>query len=341
MDNQTTNRRTWAIVSIVAVILAGGVITFLVIRSHRWRPRTIFVQGAVVRRNEDPRRRLPISGVTVTATDGLVSASAKSDASGYFSLRYRENVWPRQTLQLSFRDPGYEALDMSVPIGLRHALKKLYVAELQPVAPEAASVTSKGQIVVSNIRIRYSVNTQGDENIGSVARTFQVENKGNVPCNGEGPCSPDGVWKASVGSLTLDAGPNNQFRDVRASCIAGPCPFTRLDSSGFEQGGQVIAARALNWSDTVTFLLEAEVFRTSSQSNVRQSYPVIFGRTLNFTLPATQEGATIEATLDGAPMVFPLGPELYLSWATCTERTNKEGERSTVFRCELKPGYRF
>jgi len=68
---------------------------------------------------------------------------------------------------------------------------------------------------------------------------------------------------------------------------------------------------------------------------------VIFGQTLNFTLPPTQEGVSIEADMDGTPMVFPLGPDLALSWATCTSRSNREGEHSTVYRCELKPGYNF
>ena len=101
------------------------------------------------------------------------------------------------------------------------------------------------------------------------------------------------------------------FRNMRASCIAGPCPFTRIDSSGFVHGGRNITVSATNWSDTATFLFEAEVFRTTISSSVRHSYPVIFGRTLNFTLPPTQEGVSIEADLNGAPMVFPLGPDLY------------------------------
>jgi hypothetical protein len=172
-------------------------------------------------------------------------------------------------------------------------------------------------------------------------KTFQVVNNRNVPCNRQAPCSPDGNWKAATGSVTMDAGPDHEYRDVRASCIAGPCPFTRIDSSGFSQGGRVITATALDWSDTATFLLEAEVFRTVVDSNVRESYPVTFGQTLNFTLPPTEEGVSILAELDGVPMVFPMGPDLYLSWATCTARTNREAEKSTVYRCELKPGYRF
>jgi hypothetical protein len=40
-------------------------------------------------------------------------------------------------------------------------------------------------------------------------------------------------------------------------------------------------------------------------------------------------------------MFFPLGPALFLSWATCTASTNGEDEKTTVYRCELKPGFRF
>ncbi len=81
--------------------------------------------------------------------------------------------------------------------------------------------------------------------------------------------------------------------------------------------------------------------QSDASGGVRHSYPVIFERTLNFTLPEREEGVSIEAELNGAPMVFPLGPQLYLSWATCIVRTNAEAEKSTVYRCELKPGYRF
>ena len=319
----------------------GCVIVVLVVRSHLWRPRTIAIQGAVIRRDPDPRHQLPISNVTVTASDGLLALATESDASGYFKLNFKENFWPGQTVQLSFRDPQYKPFEMKLPIGIRSAAKRLYVAELSPLAPEQEPAPGRKQSVVANVHIRYTVNAQGEENIGSAVKTFQVVNKGNVPCNGEGPCSPDGVWKAASGELTLEAGSGNAFRNVRASCIAGPCPFTRIDPSGFQLGGPVITARALDWSDTATFLVEAEVYRNSINSNVRESYPVIFGSTLNFVLPATAEGVSIEADLDKTPMVFPLGPELFLSWADCTARASRDSASSTVYRCELKPDYRF
>ena len=72
---------------------------------------------------------------------------------------------------------------------------------------------------------------------------------------------------------------------------------------------------------------------------VRETYPVIFGRALNFSLPPAAEGPSIEADLDGAPIVFPLGPELLLRWADCHVGTDKD--QSRTFRCELRPGFQF
>jgi hypothetical protein len=72
---------------------------------------------------------------------------------------------------------------------------------------------------------------------------------------------------------------------------------------------------------------------------VRDSYPVIFGRALNFSLPPAAEGPSIEAELDGVAIVFPLGPNLFLRWADCHVGVDKD--QSTTYRCELKPGYQF
>jgi len=313
----------------------------LLVHMHHWRPRSLTIQGAVIRKDEDTRKESPISDVDVIASDGVTSTSTRSDAAGYFRIVFPEAVLPGQTLNLSFHHADYEPLGMKLPTGLRLASRGLYVAAMTP-GPEQPAVGSDTHVsVVSNIRVRYTVNAQSEDNIGSAVKTFQVINKGNIPCNGHAPCSPDGTWKASTGSVSLDAGPDNEFRNARASCIAGPCPFTRIDSSDYVNGGRTISASALVWSDTATFLLEAEVFRTAISSRVRELYPVVFGKALHFTLPPTQEGVSLEADVNGVPMVFPLGPELYMSWATCSVRSNADAEKTTVYRCELKPGYQF
>ena len=47
----------------------------------------------------------------------------------------------------------------------------------------------------------------------------------------------------------------------------------------------MIRAAVRNWSDTVAYLLEAEVAQVVASDVIRHSYPVIFNRTMNFTLP--------------------------------------------------------
>jgi hypothetical protein len=336
-----TLRKTLAltIIALIAAIVVGRML-----RIHRLKTlsirRSIPIQGAVIRRDADPKNELPIQGVTVTASDGVVTSSTQSAASGYFNLDLQRGVLSGQPILLHFRHPDYEPLDLPLQLGRLQTEDRLYVVAMVPLTESAKAAATGKETAVANIRVRYTLNSRTEMNVGSAVRTFQVVNTGNIPCDKKFPCSPDGKWKASTGSATLDAGPDNTFSNIRASCIAGPCPFTRIDSSGFIRGGRNITVSALNWSDTATFLMEAEVYHTSITSNVRELYPVIFARTLNFTLPPTQEGVSLEADLDGAPMVFPLGPNLYLSWATCTART-AEKENTTVYRCELKPGYKF
>ncbi len=330
----------------VGAVVAGVGIDLLV-RTHRLNSTLLTFQGAVIRKDDDPRRQLPIAGVVVTATRGEDSVSVQTDSSGFFRLTFPQVIWPGQTVSFAFRHDGYVPAQLDMHLQFRSMAKQLMVMELKPEGPaaepnaESANASKTPPITVSNIRIRYTENNQREENIGSAVNTFQVKNQGNIPCKNQSPCSPDGLWKATTDSATMDAGAGNEFRNVRASCIAGPCPFTHIDTSGFEHGGRVIKVSATDWSNTATFLFEAEVFRTSIGSSVRQSYPVIFGRTLNFTLPPTQEGVSIEADVNGEPMVFPLGPALYLSWANCNARSSSDQEKSTVYRCELKPGYRF
>jgi hypothetical protein len=330
----------WAILAVAAVV-----VILLSLRADRLRSikvrRSIPIEGAVIQRDVDTKNEVPIADVLITASDGVASAATRSEASGYFKLVLENGMLSQTPIIVSFRHPSYEPLDLNVHPGRLETPDELYIAPMVPIPPKTVARSNRSEVVVSNIRVRYTLNSRTDTNVGSAVRTFQVVNTGNVPCNHQAPCSPDGKWKASSASAALDAGADNTFSNVRASCIAGPCPFTRIDSSGFIHGGRNISVSALNWSDTTTFLMEAEVYHTAISSNVRQLYPVIFGRTLNFTLPPTQEGVSLEAEIDGSPMVFPLGPTLNLSWATCTVRTDTEKEKTTVYGCELKPGYRF
>lgn len=315
--------------------------TFLFIYGYRrWRPQWSVLRGAVVRSDADVRKQQPVGGVAITANIGSIRVTTHSDPSGYFAIAVPRRILPGQAIQLNFQHPGYKTLALPVTIHIRNSVRQLIVAGMTPVVTDKAEEASTAGKAVSNIRVRYTVNAETAQNVGSAAKTFEVINEGNVPCNNQSPCSPNGYWKAATGSIRLDAGDDNEFRDARASCIAGPCPFTRIDTSGFAQGGRSITATAYDWSSTATFLLQAEVFHTSIVPEVRMAYPVIFGRGFNFTVPPTAEGTSLVAELSGTEIVFPLGPHLDLSWASCEVRKGATAIYN-IYQCELKPGYRF
>jgi hypothetical protein len=94
-----------------------------------------------------------------------------------------------------------------------------------------------------------------------------------------------------------------------------------------------------NWSDSTTFLFEAEVIQAMAGDAIHQLYPAIFGRNMSFTLPVAAQGPSIEAELNGTGIVFPLGPSLRLSWAACSMQV--AADKTKRYTCELKPGYRF
>jgi hypothetical protein len=333
-------KAVWTIIAVAVIVVAVLLLRAYWLKSIAVR-QSIPIEGAAIRRDVDAEKEVPIADVAITASDGVQTITTQSEASGYFKLVWQKGVLSEKPLIVSFRHPNYEPLDLKVQTGRLETQTQLYVAAMVPIPAKSITGSGHPEKVVSNIRVRYTINSRTETNVGSAVKTFQVVNTGNVPCNHQAPCSPDGKWKASLASASLDAGTDNAFGNVRASCIAGPCPFTRIDSSGFVHGGRNIHVSALNWSDTATFLMEAEVFHNTIISNVRELYPVIFGRTLNFTLPPTQEGVSLEAEVDGFPIVFPLSPDLNLSWATCTVRTDTEKEKTTVYRCELKSDYRF
>jgi hypothetical protein len=293
-----------------------------------------FVTGAVLSDDPDPNKQRPIGKATITAVSGPVSGKSTSDPSGFFRLRFRPPVDSGQAIRLTVRHPNFSAFETSTP-----ADDRIHVVRLTPEPPVGGAQPVEPRVTIANVRVRYALKHTDVVEVGSAVRTFEIANRGNVPCSGRPPCSPDGKWKAAVGSLSLNAGSGKQFRNVRVSCIAGPCPFTRIESDGFSRGGSAITVSVRNWSDRVTYLVEAEVAQTVGSDMIRHSYPVIFGRSMNFTLPATGQGPSIEAEVDGAAIVFPLGPNLALSWATCKLEVGSDGTK--LYRCELNPSYRF
>jgi len=323
-----------AAVLTLATLIAGLSLFFI-------RPRPpvnpTILTGVVLVRDSDPRKQIPLSAAEVTAKTKNTSIRTTSDASGFFRLTIPPSLEQQQqqpqTANLRITHPGYFPFVLNIASG-----DQIYLAYLSSAAPKPSLPETRAQSSLANIRVRYSEKAETTNNTGSLVKTFEVGNKGNVPCNPNALCSPDGKWKASIGSFTVE-GQGQEFRNVRLSCIAGPCPFTRIEPQTVISDGKRLTISVLNWSDTATFLLEAEVSQTIVTNVIRQSFPAIFGSSMSFTLPATGEGPSIEAELNGRDIVFPLGPDLIVSWGTCTVKVSRD--RTKLYRCDLKAGYRF
>ncbi len=311
------------------------VIVSIVLSIELFRARRVSVLvGSVLQQDADPNRQVPLANAKVTVTNEQVKGECQTDSSGLFRLQLHPSVPVGEMLMLRVDHSNYQSLTIAA-----RADTRIYVARMNPLPPEGRRRKDDPVITISGIRVRYAEKITTTGNVGSVAKTFQVVNTGNVPCVHRSLCSPDGKWKANVGGATFDAGDGNEFRNVRVSCIAGPCPFSKIEKIAFSSGRRRIDVSARAWSDTVTYLVEAEVMRTALTDTVRYLYPVNFGRSMSFALPPGSQGPSIEAELGGKSIVFPLGPALVLSWAHCSVQTAPD--RSKLYRCDLYPGYRF
>lgn len=319
-----------AIAGTVALVLVLVALGF----SYHYAYRPLVLKGAIIQDESDTRKESPVTDVAVSVANDLAPAAVKSDFSGFFRLPLRSGVKHGEKLVLKVWHPDFQPLEMPITAG-----DQLYVIRLTPLNSGTDDQPGGPQTAVANVFVRYSIESTASVNVGAGVTTFQVINTGNVPCDHRSPCSADNRWKATIGSASLDAGQGNVFQNARVSCIAGPCPFTKIENDGFSHGGRNISVSILDWSDTTTFLFQAEVFRQEISDIVRESYPVIFGRALNFSLPSAAEGPSLEAEIGGTNIVFPLGPAPELSWADCNVKVEKDQTKS--YRCELKDGYKF
>lgn len=320
------------LITVVGLGLAAVLAVMLVQRSRPRQP--LHMSGVVLRDDPDPSKQVPLAGATIQAVSSDSSVATNSDTTGFFKIDL-EPSWERdRKVALTFQHDGYQSFETG---GWRNG--QICIARMMPIERVTPVASKHAGVAIGDVRIRYSIKSTTTTNVGSVAKPFEAGNQGPVPCNGAPVCSPDGKWRATLNSQVFDAGSGNEFRNARLSCIAGPCPFSKVTNENLEQPGRIIKVSVLNWADTVTYFLEAEVAHTAVANIVRYLYPFISGPAMNFTLPPGSEGPSVEADLGGSEIVFPLGPELRLSWATCT--ATPVADRTTQFRCELKDGYEF
>src|ERR1700744_1992534 len=160
----TRKKVIWIIIA-VAVAVAVGVPVFLHIhRLHVISERLqVPIEGAVIQRDADTKKELPISDVEITATDGVRSTTTVSDSSGYFKLVFHKRVLSDEPIIVTFRHARYEPLELSVPTRRLETPSELYVEAMvpvptKPVGPKGPNRPAPKESVVSNIRVRYTIN---------------------------------------------------------------------------------------------------------------------------------------------------------------------------------------
>jgi hypothetical protein len=336
----TRQRKILLATVVVAALAAVAVSLEIFARRVRHPATSITLTGDVIKNDVDPAQQTPISGVIVTASAGSANVTARSNPSGLFSIVWNPGRKTDEQVTLTFAHAGYKTLNM---IATRPG-DQVYIARMEPTHAEPDATPKQAQspsktVVINSVRVRYTLTQQSTVDVGSLAKQFVAYNVGNIPCRGRKPCSPDGRWAARETVLPLDAEQGNEFRNVRILCVAGPCAFTQIESNSFLHPARRILVSVLNWSDQTDFLVEADVTRIMATDSVQYAYPFIVGQTMNFGLPPGSEGASAEADLDGQYILFPFGPRLILSWANCSTERSQSGNQ--IYRCQLKPGYRF
>jgi hypothetical protein len=300
-------------------------------------PKSISITGVVLAEDPDPKKQVAVANASVNVTTAHGSFAGRSDASGLFRLSFSVPPEENPVVSLRLQAEEYQPLLLS-NISPDHLL----IVRMLPERRTSSSENIPGTVMTvtsDSVSVRYTTKMTTTTNVGALVKTFEAVNTGGIPCVKSRVCSPDGKWMATLSPVLFEAASGNQFLNARVSCIAGPCPFTRIESDNLTNPGSAIRVSVRNWSDTATFLVEAEVSRVIHGDVVRQSIPAIFGPALSFTLPPGGEGPSIQAEINGTTIVFPLGPEHRLSWATCNVQSVPSGTQ--VFRCELKPGYQF
>ncbi len=191
-----------------------------------------------------------IQGVRVTSSNGLASGPALTGSDGLFSLQLKPEAKNGIAIELNFNHEDYQEKDIPEVF----AAGTPYVFYLWP-----KNYTYLTPPIPRRSILNFFAVAEAAPPLEST--TFQVQNRGSVRCNGRPPCSPDGKWKAAVVTASLDARQGRVFLagHTHADCIAGPCPWTKIDTDGFSKGGQRISVSVRNWSDTVTYRLWGEM----------------------------------------------------------------------------------
>ena len=109
-----SNRRKLAIwAGVLVASLACAAALFL--KLYHPKPHILppsFLEGSVLKNDEDTQKQQPIADVQVVATSGTSTGETKSNEMGFFHLVMRPGVPKGAAVTLSFHHPDYKPLDL-------------------------------------------------------------------------------------------------------------------------------------------------------------------------------------------------------------------------------------
>src|ERR1700733_10748417 len=145
----TAKKVVWTIIAVAAAVALG-----LFLRTNRLRSinlrQSMPIEGAVIQRNTDTKKQVPIADVVITASDGVASATTRSEASGYFKLVLQKGVLSGAPVTVTFRHPSYEPLDLNVQTGRLETESELHIAAMVPLPAKTADGPRRPEKLLSN-----------------------------------------------------------------------------------------------------------------------------------------------------------------------------------------------
>ena len=334
-------RYPWKIAGIVAALgAAAAVAAVLALKQPAislLRQPAISIEGTVILQDDDPTKESPIAGVSVAVEpdDGVsLVDTATSDFSGYFKLRLPPTIVYGDSVTLRLRHPDHQPIDLVVPVA-----EHLYVMRMSSAHPEVQPRPARPDIVLSEIIVRYTIESRTALNIGSGARpsTCPIVAMSRAIGSRRVHLMASGRRRTAVCRSTPERATSFAMRACPASLVHARLRISsRMD---FRAAARSSRPRSATGRTRPRSRLKPKCsgLRTPIRLSVPTQSSSDTGSTLHW--PPPPRGVSIEAEVDGEPIIFPLAPNGILSWATCNVRIQKEQAR--LYRCELKPGYIF
>src|ERR1700757_503956 len=100
---------------IFAAVVILSIATVVIIQLRHRKP--LVLRGAVTVNSSDTRKEVPIADVQVSVSNDIAQGTAKTDASGFFSITLPPRVRRGHSIVLTFRHPDYLPLDQRDFVG--------------------------------------------------------------------------------------------------------------------------------------------------------------------------------------------------------------------------------